>query len=71
MSRPMVRIYNEDGTFTDREMNDVELAQSKKDDAVIAAYQDSVIAKDAARASAVAKLAVLGLTADEVIAIVG
>jgi len=68
MTRPIVRIYA-DGTFTDHEMNDSELAayelQIKEDKK----YDDAQTAQAAAKTSAYKKLAALGLTADEIAAL--
>ena len=59
-----------DGT-TSRPMTDAEYAQWQTDNAAQAAQAATVKAKAAARSSALAKLAGLGLTDDEIAALVG
>jgi len=59
-----------DGTEP-REMTDAEHAQWQADNAAQAAQAATVEAKAAARSSALAKLAGLGLTDDEIVALVG
>ena len=66
MTQPQIQIGN-----TVREMTDAEHAQHKKDAADAAAQQQAATDKAAARASALAKLAGLGLTDDEISAFVG
>lgn len=66
MSKPQIF----DGTIQ-REMTDAEYAQHKKDAADAAAQQQAAIDKADARSSALAKLAGLGLTDDEISALVG
>jgi len=65
MTNPMIRIIDGD-TVTDCEMTNAEAAAHKKinDDATAAAD-----AHTAAKTSAIAKLAALGLTADEIAAL--
>ena len=62
MSRPLVTIYNADGSFVTREMNDEEHAQWQKDKAQVKAKQDEADAKEAQRQAILDRL---GLTADE------
>ena len=66
MSKPQMF----DGT-QQREMTDAEYAQHEKDAADAAAQQQAATDKADARASALAKLAGLGLTDDEIAALVG
>jgi hypothetical protein len=66
MTRPKIQIGNEV-----REMNDAEYAQFEVDAADAAATEQAAADKKAARASAIAKLAGLGLTPDEIAALVG
>jgi len=54
-----------------RPLNDAELAQRELDREAAAQRQAVVAAKEAARASGVAKLEALGLTVDEVSAVFG
>lgn len=63
--RPLVRIYTEPNVFIDREMNDDEFAQFEKDVADSKARKAEAEAKAQAKADAEAKLAKLGLTADD------
>lgn len=65
----MIRIVNEDGTIVEREPNETELKQAQKDRAIIDAENAQLIAKREARNSALAKLAALGLTEDEIAAL--
>jgi len=62
MSRPLVTIYDADGTFVTREMNDDEYAQWQKDKAQAKAKQDEADAKETQRQAILDRL---GLTADE------
>jgi len=62
MSRPMVRIYEADGKFIDREMNDQEFAQWQKDSAE-AEKRKAEIAQAAAKRQAL--LDRLGITEEE------
>ena len=65
MSKPQVRIYQDNGDFIDRQMNDDEFAQWQKDNAEAKARKDAEIEAAAKKAAAEAKLAALGLTADD------
>jgi hypothetical protein len=58
-------------TQNEREMTDAEYAQYQIDAADAAARQQAAADAAAARASALAKLAGLGLTPDEIAALVG
>jgi len=66
MTKPLIQINNEV-----REMTDAEYAQWQADNAEIAARQQAVIDAAAARVRAIGKLANLGLTNDEIAALVG
>lgn len=67
MTNPMIRIHDvETNEIIDREMNAAELAQHKIDVAASKVKADEAAAKETAKASALAKLAALGLTEDEV-----
>jgi hypothetical protein len=66
MSKPLIQIGDEV-----REMTDAEHAQWQTDNAAHAAKAAAVEAQAAVRASALAKLAKLGLTNDEIAALVG
>ena len=66
MTKPVVQIGDDQ-----REMTDAEFAQWQADAADATAQQQAAADKAAARASALAKLAELGLTADEIAALVG
>ena len=66
MSKPLTQIGDEV-----REMTDAEYAQWQTDNEAHAAEAAAVEAQAAARASALAKLADLGLTDDEISALVG
>jgi hypothetical protein len=66
MSKPTTQIGSEV-----REMTDAEYAQWQADAADAAAHQQAEADAAAARASALTKLANLGLTDDEISAIVG
>jgi hypothetical protein len=66
MSKPTTQIGDEV-----REMTDAEYAQWQTDNEAHAAQAATVEAQAAARASALAKLAELGLTNDEIAALVG
>ena len=65
MTKPIV---NDNGN--EREMTDAEYAQYQIDAADAAAQQQAAADTDAARASAIAKLAGLGLTPDEIAALI-
>jgi len=72
MSRPLIRIHNmATGEIVDREMSVAEYAQWQADNETAAAQAAAVEAKAAARVSALAKLSALGLTDDEISALVG
>ena len=58
----MVRIYQGEGKFIDREMNDEELAQHKKDQETIKELKKVEAEKETARQAILDRL---GLTADE------
>jgi hypothetical protein len=68
MTKPIVRIYQGDGEFIDREMTTAEFKQYEKD-------QEDFLKQEAqAEAKATAKAAILdriGLTADELKTILG
>lgn len=67
MTKPTIRIHNtETDEVIDREMTDAEFEQSKKDDAYIFARNEAIAHAAKVKASAVAKLAALGLTPDEI-----
>ena len=66
MTKPQIQIGNEV-----REMTDAEYAQWQADAADAAAQQQAKADAATARASALAKLAGLGLTPDEIAALVG
>jgi hypothetical protein len=71
-NRPMIRIHNsETNEIVDREMNDAEFAQHEIDLANAQAKLAETVAQAATKASAIAKLAALGLTEDEAKAILG
>jgi DNA-binding NarL/FixJ family response regulator len=65
---PTVNLFIQDGDIR-REMTDEELAQYKKDVTDYKKQQAEADAKAAARESALAKLAELGLTAEEIAAL--
>ncbi len=66
MTKPTIQIGD-----VAREMTDAEYAQWQVDAADAAAQQQAAADAAAARASAIAKLAGLGLTADDIAALVG
>ena len=66
MTRPLIQIGEEV-----REMTDAEFAQWQLDQQEAQAQQEALEAKLAAKESAKAKLAALGLTEDEVNALIG
>ena len=69
---PMVRLHDvATNKIVDREMNDSELKDYYKDLEIYQKWQETQADKLAAKQSALAKLAALGLTSDEVAAIVG
>lgn len=65
MSRPNVRIYTGNGDYIEREMNDEEFAQQQKDEADALESRQALAEAAAKKAAAEAKLAALGLTADD------
>jgi DNA-binding NarL/FixJ family response regulator len=70
MPNPIMRIHNsETDEVIDREMNAEEFALYTARNKEIEAQQAEVEAKATARASALAKLAALGLSADEIAAL--
>jgi hypothetical protein len=63
MTKPMTRLHNSDtGEITDREMTDTEFAEYKKHNDFIASMQAE---EEKAKTNAEAKLAAIGLTADD------
>lgn len=66
MSRPLTQIGDEV-----REMTDSEYEQWQTDALAAEAVAEELAAKAAARASALAKLSTLGLTEDEIAAVIG
>jgi hypothetical protein len=72
MAKEMIRIHDvETGEVIDREMTTEELAQLAKDRAEVEATKAKFEAALAAKKSAIEKLAALGLSADEVNALLG
>ena len=65
MPRPLIKIVDGESEI-EREMNDAEFAVYEKDQAEAAARIAEAEAKATARASALSKLAALGLSADEI-----
>ena len=61
-TKPQVRVYNEDGSFTDRLMNDEEFAQWQTDKANSEKAQVELEAKEKAKADLLKKL---GITQEE------
>ena len=68
MKRPIVRIYDGNSEFIDREMNDDEFAQYQIDQAEIAAKQAEAETKKAQRQAIADRL---GLTLDELKLLLG
>jgi hypothetical protein len=67
MTKPMIRIHNiTTNEVIDREMNEAEYANYLAQAEAIATETAEAEAKATARTSALAKLAELGLTADEI-----
>ena len=62
MTRPITRIYQGDGTFIDREMNDVEFNQYQSDQEIAIARRAEIKAKAAKRAELLSRL---GITEEE------
>jgi hypothetical protein len=72
MGNPLVRIYDaKTNEFIDREMSDSEFEQHQIDNANAEARYASAQAKTEARQSAVEKLSALGLTEEEIQALIG
>ena len=72
MSNPIIKIVNATtGEEIEREMNEEELAQYEADLKAQQALQEEQAAKEAARQSALDKLAALGLSPEEIAAITG
>lgn len=70
MAKPMIRIHNvETDEIVDREMTDSEFNEWNKLRTIEQAKRDAEIAQVEARKSAIAKLAALGLTEDEIAAL--
>ena len=69
MERKMIRIVQENGQIIEREFNADELKQNALDSAALDQLKGEAEAKAAVRASALAKLAALGLSADEIAAL--
>lgn len=68
----MIRIHNlETGEIIDREMTANELEQYELEQSEISAITAGIEAKATAKASALNKLAALGLTEDEIAALIG
>lgn len=61
----LVRVYAEDGSFIDREMNEAELEQFEIDKAEDELKQQAMDQAAAKKAAAQAKLEALGLTSDD------
>lgn len=71
MSRPTVRIIDgPTGEHIDRPMTDAEFAQYEVDQETRSARQDELDAQQAAKTSARTKLKALGLTDDEIAALI-
>ena len=72
MAYPEIKIVNcTTGEETVRDMTDAEIEQRKLDAAAAKEHKAAIDAQAAARESALAKLAALGLTDDEIAALVG
>ena len=70
MTRPMIRIHNtETDEVSDREMTDAEFAQYEANEAIDAIKQAETEAKATTKAAALAKLAALGLSPEEIAAL--
>jgi phosphopantetheinyl transferase (holo-ACP synthase) len=70
MSTPIVRVYENDNV-SERPMTEEELKQFEADAKRASKYETALAAKEAAKVSAVAKLAALGLSEDEAKALLG
>jgi hypothetical protein len=64
MSRPTVRIYQGDGDFIDREMNDAEFTQYEIDQSAYVAQKAEAEAQATAKAALLDRL---GITAEEAV----
>jgi len=62
MTKPTIRIYETDGTFSDREMNNAEFAQYEKDQQAELVFQAEAEAKATAKAALLERL---GISEDE------
>lgn len=72
MANPIIKIVNATtGEEVEREMNAEELAQWEADKAASEAAKAEQAAKESAKTAAHEKLAALGLTAEEISALVG
>ena len=65
MSRPIHKTYQGDGTFIERPFTDEEMIVWEKDQADEVARKEAIVEAAAKKAAAEAKLAVLGLDADD------
>jgi len=65
MTKPIHRIYQQDGSFIDQPYTDEEMAQLEKDKLAIEKLKQEEADRIAAKAAAEAKLALLGLDADD------
>ena len=68
MTKPIVRIYQGDGEFIDREMTTAEFKQYEKDQENFAKQKAEAEAKETAKAALLDRI---GLTADELKTILG
>jgi hypothetical protein len=69
-AKPQIKIYDcATGETTERDFNANELEQQQKDEIARQTTQSQIQAKAAAKSSALAKLAALGLSADEIAAL--
>jgi hypothetical protein len=67
MTKPIIRVHNtETNEIVDREMNDLEFEQYKKDTIATEARRLEEAKVEAKKVAAEAKLAALGLTADDI-----
>ncbi len=65
MTRPIHKIYQNDGTFIERPFTDEEMLVWEKDQADEIARQEAIVEAAAKKAEAEAKLAALGLTSED------
>jgi hypothetical protein len=65
MSRPIHKIYQGDGTFIERPFTDEEMIVWEKDQADEIARKQAIVETASKKAAAEAKLAALGLTAED------